>query len=30
MSDDELPFGILLLALLQGLQAIGLFLVGGL
>jgi hypothetical protein len=30
MSDDELPFGILLLAILQGLQALGLFLVGGL
>jgi len=30
MSDDELPFGIFLLALLQGLQALGLFLIGGL
>jgi len=30
MSDKELPFGIFLLALLQGLQALGLFLVGGL
>jgi hypothetical protein len=30
MSDDELPFGIFLLAGLQFLQAIGLFLVGGL
>ncbi|MGY5872002.1 MAG: hypothetical protein RTV72_07165 [Candidatus Thorarchaeota archaeon] len=30
MSDDELPFGVFLLAALQGLQALGLFLVGGL
>ena len=27
MSDDELPFGIFLLAALQGLQALGIFLV---
>ncbi|TFG99359.1 hypothetical protein E4H12_02970 [Candidatus Thorarchaeota archaeon] len=30
MLDDELPLGIFLLAVLQGLQALGLFLVGGL
>lgn len=30
MSDSELPLGIFLLAVLQGLQALGLFLVGGL
>jgi len=30
MANDELPFGILILAILQGLQAIGLLLVGAL
>lgn len=30
MSDSELPFGIFLLAILQVLQALGLFLIGGL
>ena len=30
MSDEELPLGIFLLAALQGLQALGLFLIGGL
>ena len=30
MSDDELPFGIFLLAALQGLQALGTFFVGAL
>jgi len=30
MSNDELPLGIFLLAALQGLQALGLLLVGGL